>query len=104
MIKQRYAMGQVSYGKNGRNMRCVWDIPTKSFSGAHFATFPETLVIPIIKSGCPIGGIVMDPFSGAGTTCLVAKKLSRQYLGIEINSEYIKMSEQRIAQECGTLI
>jgi DNA modification methylase len=86
-----------------RNKRSVWTITTKPYSGAHFATFPEELIIPMIKAGCPKGGIVLDPFSGAGTTCMVAKKLERNYLGIELNQKYIEIAEKRIEVECGTL-
>ena len=87
-----------------RNKRCVWSIPTYPFKGSHFATFPENLIIPMIKSGCPKNGIVLDPFSGVATTCMVAKKLNRNYVGIELNPKYIEMSEKRIDQECGTLL
>ncbi len=86
------------FGRNdqGRNKRCVWKITTKPFKEAHFAVFPETLVETPIKAGCPMGGIVLDPFCGSGTTCVVAKKLNRNYVGIELNPEYIKMAEKRI--------
>jgi len=150
----------------GRNKRCVWTITTKPFKEAHFATFPEKLIEPMIKAGCPEfvcrecgkarekvrelvggnttghtnrnkekmiqegkfysgnvscplkqnevgiykeigftdcgcnagfdGGIVLDPFMGSGTTALVAKKLNRHYVGIELNPEYVKMAEKRI--------
>jgi len=150
--------------EQGRNKRSVWTITTKPFKGAHFATYPEKLIEPMIKAGCPeficrkcgvarkkiyeftgnhigqrgygsktaehIGvsptsslltkqvkekiftelsdcghnagwekGIVLDPFFGSGTTGLVAKKLGRNYLGIELNIEYCKMAEKRLAQE-----
>lgn len=86
-----------------RNKRSVWTVTTKPFRGAHFATFPEDLIIPMIKAGCPVGGEVLDPFSGAGTTALVAKKLQRNYIGIDLNSKYCQMAEDRIEQECGSL-
>ena len=91
---------------NGRNKRCVWSINTQPFKDAHFAVMPEKLVEPMIKAGCPkeIGfkpGIVLDPFMGAGTVAVVAKKLGRDYIGIELNPEYIKIAEKRIA---GTLV
>ena len=82
-----------------RRKRDVWSIPTKGYSGAHFATFPEKLVEPCILAGCPKGGIVMDVFSGAATTGVVALKNGRRYLGIELNPEYIKLSHERIAKE-----
>lgn len=85
------------YNKLGRNKRSVWAISTKSYKEAHFATYPEELCETPIKAGCPEGGLVLDPFAGAGTTCLVAKKLNRHYIGIEPNPEYVKMAENRIA-------
>lgn len=80
----------------GRNKRTVWKIPTKPFKEAHFATFPEALVEPMIKAGCPPNGIVLDPFAGAGTTCLVARKLGRDFIGIELNSQYIEIAKRRL--------
>jgi len=85
--------------KQGRNKRCVWRIITKPFSEAHFAVYPTELCETPIKAGCPKGGIVLDPFFGAGTTGLVAKKLGRNYLGIELNPEYIKIANDRLVQE-----
>lgn len=66
-------------------------------------TFPPDLVEPMIVSGTPVNGIVLDPFFGSGTVGVVAKKFNRHYIGIEMNSEYIKMAERRIRQECGGL-
>jgi DNA modification methylase len=82
---------------NGRNKRTVWTIATEGFSEAHFATFPTALVRPCVLAGCPHGGTVLDPFSGAGTTGLVAVRYGRNYIGIELNPEYAEMSERRIA-------
>lgn len=79
-----------------RNKRSVWTVGSMPFKEAHFATFPEKLIEPMILAGTPPKGIVLDPFMGAGTTGLVAKKLGRQYLGIELNPEYIKIAEKRI--------
>ena len=79
-----------------RNKRCVWTITTHSFKEAHFATYPEKLCEIPIKAGCPVGGVVLDPFFGAGTTGVVAKKLGRDFIGIELNPEYIKIAEARI--------
>ena len=89
-------MGLKTNNYDLRNKRDVWTCSTKPFKEAHFATFPETLIEPMVKAGCPKGGIVLDPFMGAGTTALVAKKLGRNYLGCELNSEYIKIAEKRI--------
>jgi DNA modification methylase len=79
-----------------RNKRSVWGITTKPFPEAHFATFPPEIPETCIKAGCPENGTVLDPFNGAGTTGLVATRLGRNYIGIELNSEYITMSENRI--------
>lgn len=84
------------YSQGGRNKRSVWSINTKPFKEAHFAIFPEELIETPIKAGCPENGIVMDIFMGSGTTAVVAQKLNRNYIGIELNSEYIKIAENRI--------
>ncbi|MEK7578393.1 MAG: site-specific DNA-methyltransferase [Patescibacteria group bacterium] len=84
---------------NGKNKRCVWTINTKPFKGAHFAVYPEALVEPMIKAGCPLGGVILDPFIGAGTTGLVARKLGRNFIGIELNPKYVKIAEDRLKQQ-----
>lgn len=81
--------------KPTRNKRSVWTVATRPFKDAHFATFPRELIVDCIKAGCPEGGTVLDPFWGAGTTGIVAKSLDRNYLGIEINPEYIDISKKR---------
>lgn len=83
---------------NGRNKRCVWDINTKPFKDAHFAVFPEKLVQPMILSGSPTNGIVLDIFMGSGTTAVVSKRYERNYVGIELNPEYIKIAEKRLKE------
>jgi DNA modification methylase len=75
-----------------RNKRTVWTIPTKSFKGAHFATYPPKLVEPCILAGCPKGGTVLDCFAGAGTTGLVSRQHGRRFIGIELNPEYAAMA------------
>ena len=82
--------------KDTRNARSVWTITTKSFKEAHFATFPEQLAERCIKAGCPEGGTVLDPFGGAGTTGLVAAKLGRDAVLVELNPEYAAMARRRI--------
>ena len=84
--------------KEGRNKRTVWKIPTKPYKEAHFATYPPALIETPIKAGCPERGIVLDPFFGSGTSGLVAKNLNRNYIGIELNKEYIKIAERRLSQ------
>jgi len=83
---------------SGRNLRDVWTIATQPFREAHFATFPEKLIEPCIKAGTSEKGVVLDPFMGSGTTALVARKLGRNYIGIELNSDYIKIAEKRLKQ------
>ncbi len=80
-----------------RNRRSVWTVATRPYRGAHFATFPPKLIEPCVLAGCPVGGTVLDPFNGAGTTGLVSLGLGRRYLGIELNPEYIDLTKQRLA-------
>ena len=79
-----------------RSRRNVWQINTTSYRGGHFAAFPPKLAETCILAGCPVGGIVLDPFLGSGTTAAAAKSLSRRYVGIEINPEYCTLAKQRI--------
>jgi len=85
----------------GKNKRNVWTIPTKPCKEAHFATFPENLIEPCIKAGCPENGIVFDPFGGSGTTGIVAKLLNRKSILSELNPEYIKIAKIRINKKFG---
>ena len=80
----------------GANLRNVRTIPTHAYPDAHFATFPPKLVEPCIKAGCPVGGVVLDPFGGSGTVGLVASRLGRDAILIELNLEYAEMAERRI--------
>ncbi|HEU5397953.1 MAG TPA: site-specific DNA-methyltransferase [Gammaproteobacteria bacterium] len=86
-----------------RNKRSVWEIGTEPFSEAHFATFPTELVRPCILAGSSEGDLVMDPFSGSGTTGLVALRHNRRYLGIELNPDYLEMSRRRIVEDAPLL-
>ena len=81
-----------------RNKRSVWTIATQPYAEAHFATFPEKLIEPCILAGCPEGGIIIDPFIGSGTTAKVAQEMKRNFIGIELNQEYIPLTEKRTAQ------
>lgn len=93
--------GRERYGNPdiGRNKRSVWTIATQPYLGAHFATFPEALVEPCILAGCPVGGLVLDPFAGSGTTIAVAQRLWRCGVGIELNADYVALAEARTAQQ-----
>ena len=82
-----------------RNKRDVWPVSTTGFRGAHFAVFPEKLIEPCVMAGCPESGIVLDPFMGSGTTGVVAKRLGREFIGIDLNSEYVEISANRIKME-----
>ncbi len=87
-----------------RNKRSVWTVPTRAFKGAHFATFPEQLIEPCILAGAPAGGVVLDPFMGAGTTAVVAERLGRKWLGCELNPEYAAIAMNRIRGTQGSLL
>ena len=82
-----------------RNKRSVWTMATHSFAEAHFATFPPELPEICIRAGCPPGGAVLDPFFGAGTTGLVADRLQRDCIGIELNPAYAEIARKRIQEE-----
>jgi DNA modification methylase len=83
------------------NKRDVWSVPTKPNKENHFAVFPDTLIVDCIKAGCPEGGVVLDPFMGSGTTAIVARKLYRNYIGFELNPEYVAISNDKINRELG---
>ena len=79
-----------------RNLRSVWAINPQPYREAHFATFPTALVEPCVKAGSKKGDTVLDPFAGSGTTGLVAGKLGREFVGIELNADYIRLANERI--------
>jgi len=89
--------------KDTKNKRDVWTVTTKSCKDAHFATFPTDLIRPCVLAGCPPGGLVLDPFMGAGTTALVAKQEGRNYIGFELNPAYIEIANKRIGEVEGLL-
>jgi DNA modification methylase len=82
-----------------RNRRDVWTIAQEPFVESHFSTFPTKLVEPCILAGCPVDGTVLDPFAGAGTTGLVADRLGRAAILIELNSDYCEMATSRIKMD-----
>ena len=79
-----------------KNKRSVWSVTNKPYKGAHFATFPPDLIEPCILAGSSEGNIILDPFMGSGTPAMVAKKLSRSYIGCELNTEYASLQTDRI--------
>ena len=88
------------WGESGMaNKRSVWTVTTKPYAGAHFAVFPTDLIEPCILAGAPVGGIVLDPFMGSGTTAQVAQNLGRKYIGCELNIDYKPLQDQRLMQQ-----
>ena len=92
----------VKDGRFMRNKRDVWEVNTKPFTGAHFAVFPEDLIVDCIKAGCPEGGFVLDPFFGSGTTGVVARKLNRNFTGIDLG--FKEISDKRMRDEMGLFL
>ena len=84
-----------------RNRRSVWTVTTKPFKGAHFATFPPDLIEPCILAGCPVGGTVLDPFGGSGTTAGVAIKHGRGAILCELNPKYAALAPERVRSIAG---
>ena len=93
----RQDVGRTVMRTEHRNRRSVWTVTTKPFKGAHFATFPPDLIEPCILAGCPVGGTVLDPFGGSGTTGAVALSLGRKAALIELNGEYVDLAVDRLA-------
>lgn len=83
-------------GDASRASPCVWTVPVRPFKGAHFATFPPALIEPCVLAGSRVGDVVLDPFTGAGTTGLVALKHQRSFRGVELNPAYADMARARI--------
>lgn len=90
------AVKESADGGGLRNRRSVWHVNTKPFAGAHFATFPPDLIRPCIQASTEPGDYVLDPFFGAGTVGLVCQEENRQYVGIEINPEYVILAAERL--------
>ena len=93
--------GNLYLNTGRRNKRSVWTQSAKPYKGAHFATFPTQLIEPCVLAGSRIDDIVFDPFMGSGTTAQVAIENGRQYLGCELNPEYKKLQDERIAKAHG---
>jgi len=82
-----------------KNKRSVWTVTTRGYKGAHFAVYPEELILPCVLAGCPVGGTVLDPFTGSGTTAIAALTNRRNFIGCELNSDYAQLAEDRIKVE-----
>lgn len=90
------AVREQADGGGLRNRRTVWHVNTKPFAGAHFATFPPDLIRPCIQASSAPGDYVLDPFFGSGTVGLVCQDESRQYIGVELNPEYVALAADRL--------
>ena len=88
----------MSRESNGRNVRTVWDIPTKPYADAHFATFPPALVEKCLGLTSRPGDAILDPFVGSGTTSEVAFRMARRFVGIELNPSYVDLARRRLSR------
>lgn len=84
-----------------KNKRSVWTVATQPYYGAHFAVYPPKLIEPCILAGCPQDGVVLDPFMGSGTTAMVARRNGRNFVGIELNPDNVKLANERLTQDMG---
>jgi site-specific DNA-methyltransferase (adenine-specific) len=95
--QERYAYDRTAVrGPNGRNLRTVWDIRTRAYRDAHFATFPPELIDPCIALTSAPDDLVLDPFLGSGTTGMVARRMRRRFIGIELRPEYVELARRRL--------
>jgi DNA modification methylase len=98
----RFSPGERVFGADGkRNKRDVWTVPVQPYAGAHFAVYPPALIEPCVLAGSREGDTILDPFSGSGTTGVVALRNGRNYVGTELNPEYAELSRNRISDDCG---
>ena len=96
-------MTKEEQGAMGRNKRSVWTVATRPFKGAHFATFPPALITPCVLAGCPVGGTVLDPFGGSGTTAEVAIRNNRNAVLCELNPQYVDLIHERLSPVMKTI-
>ncbi len=95
-FNQEATLEETKDGNGKKNKRTVWSINTEAYNGAHFATFPTSLIRPCILSGSKLGDIVFDPFLGAGTVCLESSRLGRLSTGVELNLDYAQLAKKRL--------
>lgn len=96
-VARAWTVDDVETGK--ANKRTVWEVPTQPFPGSHFAVYPPELIRPCVRAGSKIGDTILDPFSGSGTTGMVAREEGRRYIGIDLNVDYLDLSlRTRFAQ------
>lgn len=94
-----HAMREPADGGGVRSRRSVWNVNTKAFAGAHFATFPPDLIFPCVLASTKPGDFVLDPFFGSGTVGLVCEERGRNYVGVELHPEYIELATSRLGLE-----
>lgn len=92
-----YSMHRVHQVGERRNRRSVWTVATQPYPEAHFATFPPKLIEPCILAGSRMGDLVLDPFAGSGTTCLVAERFGRRAIGLDLSGAYLTLAQERLA-------
>lgn len=92
-------IGKLEINPNGRNKRTVWRVATENNREQHYATYPTKLIQTPIEAGCPVGGVVLDPFAGSGTTGIVARRLGRHYILIEPSADYMEIIRRRVEKE-----
>lgn len=95
----KHSDGSIFTGSEYRNKRSVWTVATQPRKEAHFATFPPALITPCILAGCPVGGSVLDPFGGSGTTGEVSEQNGRNSILIELNPKYVELAKKRTQQQ-----
>jgi len=98
--RENYGTNEDNWEPNGlRNKRDVWTVSTKPYRGAHFATYPEELITPCVLAGSAESDTVLDPFTGSGTTAVVALRYGRNFVGTELNPEYAELARNRIISD-----
>ncbi|MDO4861105.1 MAG: site-specific DNA-methyltransferase [Eubacteriales bacterium] len=97
--REKYYYDYQAIKENGRNKRTVWNVNTTPFPDAHFATFPPALIEPCIRSSTRENDFVLDPFFGSGTVGVVCQANHRRFIGIELNNEYVRIAQKRLAIE-----
>lgn len=98
------ATRELADGGGFRNRRSVWSVHTKGFSGAHFATFPPDLIRPCVLASSSPGDFVLDPFFGSGTVGVVCQEENRQYIGIELNPDYVALASHRLQNDTDKIV
>lgn len=97
IFQRTKSLGMYAY-RTHRNRRSVWSVPTKKFKEAHFAVFPLELVTPCVLASAPVGGVVLDPFAGSGTTGVAALLNGREFVGIDLSESSLEIAKRRLLE------